>query len=678
MIGGIFNVDQLSENTELFKAIPEFVLHGVVLLTGLFFLIVLLRLLVQWFRLGFAIKGLKASKKEFRGGNPAQLNSLFAKRPLRHIWVEYSETLHPMRIGVQDGEQLVEYRSSVPAEVMFTKEALVDGPLFDDFFRHLPGILTGLGIIGTFAGLLAGLGKFRQALVASAGKPLEGVSDPAVTGLGPLLGEVMHAFMVSAAAIGCAMLVVFFGRLFVSVLSSKVETLTELIDSLYKSGAGEEYLQRLVESSEKAEAHTAQLKDALVEDLTRLMTNLTERQIQAQISAGQQVGEVVGRSIADSIAEPMQRVREVMERNMSGTTDQVGSVLENLLTGFMGKLEDTFGGQINGINEQMQRSMAAMAAVQSSLQELVTDIQQANRSAASDMSSKLAAAMETASTNQQQLTQQMTQFVADFRNLVTEEQRKSKETMDQSIANVLTEVQRSIESMNASRRQAAEEDMRRVRSLTEDTGQVVTNMTSTVEEVLKAVSDQVVRTQDNINAIQSVSVKAIDGMNQGALTMGSAAQKFEVAGNSVTRVLEGSEALLSQLKTAANSLQTASLAVNNGFEKYDASRKSVDSQVAVLSGLLEAVKREAGVSQQLISGIETSVQALRHAEAESRRNLESVHEALANAFETFGNALIGQVQRVIGETHTGVSQATQHLTGVVQELARFTHSMRKQ
>jgi hypothetical protein len=60
----------------------------------------------------------------------------------------------------------------MPAEMMFTKESLVDGPLFDDFWRHLPGILTGLGIIGTFAGLLYGLGDFKLAIDA---KPEEAV-----------------------------------------------------------------------------------------------------------------------------------------------------------------------------------------------------------------------------------------------------------------------------------------------------------------------------------------------------------------------------------------------------------------------------------------------------------------------------------------------------------------------
>jgi adenylosuccinate synthase len=136
----------------------------------------------------------------------------------------------------------------------------------------------------------------------------------------------------------------------------------------------------------------------------------------------------------------MQRVREVMENNAAGNTAQVNTMLETMLTGFMAKLEDTFGGQINGINEQMQRSMAAMGTVQTSLQALVQDIQKANENAATQMSDKLAAAMQSASDNQQQLTQQMTQFVTDFRSLVAEEQRKSKDAMNETIAGLLSEV----------------------------------------------------------------------------------------------------------------------------------------------------------------------------------------------------------------------------------------------
>ncbi len=660
--------------------IPNLILVLVATLTLVFLVVFVRKYLASKEGLALAIRGLEAKLSHHNGRDPRELGPIFAKQPLLHIWNEYSDTLHPMRLALNEQAPIVEYRSSMPAEMMFTKESLVDGPLFDDFWRHFPGILTGLGIIGTFAGLLHGLRDFRKAIAPSSDtiSNTSNAAAEAVAGLGPLLDAVMHAFMVSAVAIGCAMLVIFISRLLVARLNSKVERLCDLIDSLYKSGAGEEYLQRLVDSSEKSAVHTAQLKDALVEDLTKLMTNLTERQIQAQINAGQHIGETVGRSIAESIAEPMQRVREVMENNAAGNTAQVNTMLETMLTGFMAKLEDTFGGQINGINEQMQRSMAAMGSVQTSLQALVQDIQKANENASTQMSDKLAAAMQTASDNQQLLTQQMTQFVSDFRSLVTEEQRKSKDAMNETIAGLLSEVGKSIASMEASRKSASEEDATRTKVLTDQTGQMVSGLSTNVEELLRAVSDQVLKTQESINAIRDVSMRAVDGMNQGALTMGSAAQQFESAGSSVTRALDDSAAFIEQVKASSNALQAATLAVNNGFEKYDATRKTVDSHVLALTGLIESAKREAGVSQQLIEGVESSVKALRTAEEDSRRNLSAGNDQLVSAFETFGNSLVSQAQRVVGETDKNISVLSNQLTGVVQELAQLMQRMRKQ
>lgn len=654
--------------------IPKVILALVVLLTIIFLLVFFKKYISSNSGLKNAIKGLESKLGNQNGQDPRELDSFFSKQPLLHIWNEYSDTLHPMRLALNGPNTLIEYRSSMPAEMMFTKETLVDGPLFDDFWRHLPGILTGLAIIGTFVGLLEGLRDFQQAL----GIKGTDAAAKAIDGLGPLLEAVIDAFFVSAIAIGCAMFVVFISRLFIARLNAKVEHLCDLIDSLYKSGAGEEYLQRLVESSEKSEVHTAQLKDALVEDLTKLMTNLTERQIQAQISAGQHIGETVGRSIAESIAEPMQRVREVMENNAAGNTAQINSMLETMLTGFMAKLEDTFGGQIHGINEQMQRSMAAMGAVQSSLQALVQDIQKANENAATQMSDKLAEAMQSASENQQQLTQQMSEFVNDFRSLVTEEQRKSKEAINETIADLLNEVGKSITNMEASRTRASEEDANRTKMLTDVTGTMVSDLSSNIEDLLRAVSEQVIKTQESINAIRDVSLRAVEGMNQGALSMGSAAQRFETAGSSVTQAMDDSAAFINQVKAAANELQVASLALNNGFEKYDATRKTVDSQVMALTGLIESAKREAGVSKQLIESVESSVKALRLAEEEGRQNLNAVNDQLVSAFETFGNSLVSQVQRVVGETDRNISVLSNQLTGVVQELAQFMQRMRKQ
>jgi len=199
----------------------------------------------------------------------------------------------------------------------------------------------------------------------------------------------------------------FVSRLTLALFYRQVDLLNHAIDSLYATGAGEEYLSRLVHSSEKSEAHTAQLKQALVQELTALMTNLVERQIAAQAQSNLSLGTHIGNAITNSLATPLQRITEVMESTSQGNTEAVTGMLEGLLTGFMAKLEDTFGGQMRGIREQMDRSMGAMTTVQQSLQKLVEDINKSNEQAANRLSGTLEDAMKQAAANQQALTDQM-------------------------------------------------------------------------------------------------------------------------------------------------------------------------------------------------------------------------------------------------------------------------------
>ena len=648
--------------------LPFYVVLIVVALTLVFFLGYLLKGAQVWWQLHFAIKAVRSLRKTGTAPDPKEVARFFRREPLKHLWIEYADTLHELRKAEAGDATLTEFRATVPAESMFTKEVLVDGRLFDEFTKHLPGVLTGLGIIGTFAGLLTGLEKFKV--------------DPTkiqatVNGLGPLLEGVQHAFVASGAAIACAMLVVFFSRLTLAYFYRLVEHLTNGIDSLYRTGAGEEYLARLVKSSEQSAASTAQLKDALVEDLHKMMTNLIDRQIAAQETTSLALGKHISDAISTAIAEPMRRVGEAIEVTTRGNGEQVNSMLDTLLTGFMAKLEDTFGGQMRGINEQMQRSMDSMAAIQESLQHLLSDIKQTNEHAASQMSGTLEDAMKKAADNQQLLTDQMREFVQDFRRLITEEQNKSQNAMNDAVMKVLGEVTTAIEGLENVRKASAIEESGRNDRLASQTNQLVGGLTNQVESLLNAISEQVSETQRNVNALENVAVRAIDGMNQGALTMGSAAQRFETAGNAVTNVFDRSTKVADTLASTATSLQTASTAVQRGFEQYDSMRKTVDTQVVALMGLIESVKEEAGVSQELVNNIKASAEAMRQSEAEAREHLDQVNNALVKAFSDFGNSLVSQVKSTIAETDRHLAQGTGHLNGVVQELANAVQRMKR-
>lgn len=285
--------------------------------------------------------------------------------------------------------------------------------------------------------------------------------------------------------------------------------------------------------------------------------------------------------------------------------------------------------------------------------------------------------MRKAADNQQLLTDQMREFVQDFRRLVTEEQSKSKQAMDEAVMKVLSEVAMSMQSLEGLRRAAATEETGRNDRLVAQTNQLVGGLTTQVETLLGTVSEQVTKTQQNIDALGQVSLRAIDGMNQGALTMGTAAQRFETAGGAVTTVFDRTSKVADTLVSASTSLQAASTAVQRGFEQYDSTRKTVDAQVASLISLIESAKKEAGVSQELVANIKASADAMRKSEAESREHLDSVNAALVKAFTDFGNSLVGQVKSTIAETDRHLAQGTGHLNGVVQELANAVQRMKR-
>src|SRR5512132_1202450 len=125
-------------------------------------------------------------------------------RTLRHLWSEYRETLHlQTTVDPTTGvEKINAVRSTIPAEALFNTATLIEGRPFTEFFKHLPGVFTGIGIIGTFMGLIAGLRAFQIS------------EEPSVVreSLNLLLHGVHEAFLVSAGAISLAMIVTALAR----------------------------------------------------------------------------------------------------------------------------------------------------------------------------------------------------------------------------------------------------------------------------------------------------------------------------------------------------------------------------------------------------------------------------------------------------------------------------------
>ena len=159
---------------------------------------------------------------------------------MARLWSEYNQALEVLG-RLESGTQTVAraWQATSPAEHFFAEPLVVDSILQADFFRHVPGILTGVGIIGTFVGLILGLLQFD-------------VSDPeqVQVQLGLLLQTVGQAFMVSAVAIALAMVFTWVEKSVLSARYRQVEQLQHLLDALFWPRGGTEQIERLTQAAE--------------------------------------------------------------------------------------------------------------------------------------------------------------------------------------------------------------------------------------------------------------------------------------------------------------------------------------------------------------------------------------------------------------------------------------------
>jgi hypothetical protein len=162
----------------------------------------------------------------------------FAKdEALLGLWNEYLGQLR----GGESESDAAPVSSSASARDLFDPMTVSHSRLRLDFFRNLPGVFTGIGIIGTFSGLITGLRAFQIS------------QDPAVVqrSLESLLSGVWGAFLISAVAIALAIVVTVVEKIVSSALSHHLELLAGGLDKLYPprpQAESEAWVPRLVEA----------------------------------------------------------------------------------------------------------------------------------------------------------------------------------------------------------------------------------------------------------------------------------------------------------------------------------------------------------------------------------------------------------------------------------------------
>ncbi|MDC8783616.1 anti-phage ZorAB system protein ZorA [Roseateles koreensis] len=585
---------------------------------------------------------------------------------LRHGWDEFRDTLHPQKqanaMGVMEVSR---WRATAMANSFFTEQALVDAPLRTEFYKHLPGILTGLGIIGTFSGLILGLQGFK-------------VSDDAGVvrnSLETLITSVGGAFIVSGCAIALAMVVTTFEKLFVNWRYTEVEALCGLIDSLYDSGAGEEYLQRLVEASETSATQAMQMKESLVTDLKQVLTEISQQQIATMNANSMQLGSTITSSISEGLKEPLARISDAVQ-NVSGSQGEaVNKLLTDVLSGFMAQMEGMFGSQMTSVNEMLGQTAATIQQASMRFEALANQIQQAGTGAVDGMAKRMDEALQQMQARQSEANEHMRAFIDELKSNVAKGQTESAELtlgmmreLGDSTNALLKGLQQQAHSAQAEQAQQQALIAKHTGDLLEAQAEAVDDLTGAVEAAAAAMRDAIAglktSTQQNIERMGTGAERLYQASN----TLGDRLTDMKLAAGSVTDSLGG-------LNAASSTLTQALAATQQVLGDHKAVRDTLATMVRDLRETIETAKREAAMTAQLVNQLRQASETLGAAATEADSYLGSVSEVLGQAHAEFAKHMETTLREGNRSFHQELAQATGYLKDAIRDLGDVVDSM---
>ena len=675
-----------------------------------------------FFRAVKIINGLKKYTQSINGiennepGNQLQhLQSLFVQPELKHAWNEFEESLHS-QYELEDGEEkIVRIRATAPSASFFSEQQLVDIPLNTEFFKHLPGILTGVGIIGTFYGLMIGLNHFDPS-----------TPEQVSSSVNNLLRDVLYAFLGSAFAITFSILITWLEKFCLAKCYKYLEKFTAALDALYDSGVGEEYLASLVKSSNESATQARHLKESLVTDLRDMLLHLANSQkvenerLATTLSTtyretGQQFAEQVSGAIENSLKSPLDKIAGAVQTASGDQSGMVQNMLQDVLTAFMAKLDTTFGQQFTNLNEMMGQTVGAIQTMQTGFGALLQDMrqvsddsrqgsaqlieqllsemksgQQAMQAGMNDMLTSLQTSVAKigaegegagermarqlekmfadSEAREKAQAEHMTAFIEAIQNSVQQGQSATMEKMAASVESLGEQLGSLFGQIDKGQQQISANQQANQQSLHEQTQRVMSEVDDQIKQLVETVASQHQGTTETLSLLAEQTNRQIQDMHTGADKMRLAAERFEHAGDRVSEANHLTADVLNKAQSAGSSLSLATSELTSVVADYRNNREAVSKSIAMLELLAANTQSEQTTRTQFIADLKQHGERLQSYNREAQAFMENVSDVLGKGFEDFSEGVSRSLDKTLGKLDVEMAKASTLLAGSVEQI----------
>lgn len=266
---------------------------------------------------------------------PVWQESRFMGRRLRGYWLRF----------LQNAEQLDRRGLPCSVEDYINDDTVTHGPGNANLAEMIPSMLTSLGILGTFMGMVRGLGGLDFT-----------TADAIISGIPTLLSGMQFAFGTSVAGVSCSIVFSMLNRI---AQGSSYRAIDDFVESFTQLA-----MQRPLDNDVQLICQN--------QDTNHMLSTLTDT-LPGQLT----------RSIETSVGRVMTPVAQSMDSFLIGATrsqvDGVGRIVNNFVNQMNDSLNDQFlqlGRTLTEINQNQQLSAQRMEDSLRSANAIVQDVDQ--------------------------------------------------------------------------------------------------------------------------------------------------------------------------------------------------------------------------------------------------------------------------------------------------------------
>ncbi len=530
------------------------------------------------------------------------LKSKFIKDDyFRDQWRELDETLRKIRVNDE-----TRYYNTVDVSYFFNVDTLFYHR-FNNFSFSMPNILTGIGILGTFLGLVAGLEGFEGINFS--------ITSAVTKASEALLHGVSASFMTSVLGIGFSIALNLFLTYLKNDIEKKIYGFTECLEEIFPR-------------------HISAEGEGLFEIKSEL-----ETQTKALDSFATKIANAVGQSVSSTIEESLRpsidKMSAVMEKFSEQKSESITESLKEMVTDFRNSISgaakdemDNVVKTVTGIADTLDTTQDNFTRVLSKLENIGTE-QSKSLESAKETSEEIGAVVVGVNTAMKQLkeTTKVQKEILDDAKTVTESFAAAKNTVErlsgytEQVAVTISKTESMMDNLkeslnvmlevNKATSALAQENKSYTESIKDVLGDMDDSLNSvhlSTDKISSAVNDlanvkdyftqtnTLVKNFDEYNnKIQMFTSKADELMNSIHDTSESTNELWESYRDTYQDIQDGIEKGISDYTTAISENSTRLFqeydeALSNGLSGINRSVKGLTSEMDNLSDVISSVK----------------------------------------------------------------------------------------